>query len=66
MKLSSKRNQVRTMEPKDYIVTGISGEYAYIKDTDGNEIFIALYLLPEGIDVGSKVHWEDFEYTLVD
>ena len=53
------------MEPKDYIVTGISGEYAYIKDTDGNEIFIALYLLPEGTDVGSKIHWEDFEYTLV-
>ena len=65
MKLSLRKSRVKTMEPKDYIVTGISGEYAYIKDTDGNEIFIALYLLPEGTDVGSKVHWEDFEYTLI-
>ena len=53
------------MEPKDYIVTKISGEYAYIEDKDGNEIFIALHLLPEGTDVGSKLHWENFEYTLI-
>lgn len=53
------------MDPKDYIVTKISGEYAYITDTEGNEIFIALYLLPEGADVGSKLHWENFEYSLI-
>ena len=28
------------MEPKNYIVTKIEGEYAYIKDEAGNEIFI--------------------------
>ena len=54
------------MEPKDYVVTKIEGEYAYIKDTEGNEIFIALYLLPEGTDVGSKLHWENFTYTLIE
>lgn len=53
------------MAPKDYVVTNISGEYAYICDTDGNEIFIALYLLPEGVDVGTKLHWENFEYTII-
>ena len=53
------------MEPKDYTVTKISGEYAYITDSDGNEIFIALSFLPEGTDVGSNLHWENFEYTLM-
>ncbi len=54
------------MEPKDYIVTKIAGEYAYIKDTNEKELFISLHLLPEGTDIGSKLHWENFEYTLVD
>ena len=54
------------MEPKDYIISRIEGEYAYFKDIDsGNEIFIALALLPLGADVGSKIHSEMFEYTLL-
>ncbi len=53
------------MEPRDYIVTDISGEYAYIKDKDGNEIFIALYFLPEGTDIGTKLRFENFEYTII-
>ena len=53
------------MDPKDYIVTKIEGEYAYITDEGGNEIFIALALLPVGTDTGSKLHYEMFEYTLV-
>ena len=57
---------MKTVEPKDYIVVRIEGEYAYIKDTEGNEIFIALFLLPEGTDVGSKLHWEMFTYTLIE
>ena len=53
------------MEPKDYIVSKIEGEYAYLKDSDSrNEIFIALALLPPGVDIGRKVHCEMFEYTL--
>lgn len=53
------------MEPKDYIVSKIAGEYAYLKDVEsGNEIFIALALLPEGADVGSKIHCEMFEYSI--
>ncbi len=54
------------MEPKDYILTKIEGEYAYLKDVETeNEIFIALALLPPGADVGSKIHQEMLEYTLI-
>ena len=54
------------MEPKDYILDRIDGEYAYLKDIEnGNEIFIALALLPIGTDVGSRIHCEMLEYTLV-
>ena len=53
------------MEPKNYIVTKIEGEYAYLKDEEGNEIFIAMALLPPNTDVGSKLHYEMFSYTLI-
>ena len=54
------------MEPKDYILDRIEGEYAYLKDiATGDEVFIALALLPMGSDIGNKIHFEMFEYTLV-
>lgn len=54
------------MQPKDYILVRIEGEYAYIKDIEsGNEVFIALALLPMGATIGSKLHFEMFEYTLI-
>ena len=54
------------MEPKNYTVTKIEGEYAYLRE-DGKEeeLFIALTLLPLGTDVGSRLHWELFTYTLI-
>ena len=53
------------METKYYILTRIDGEYAYLKNIKTNdEVFIALYLLPEGADIGSKIKCEMFEYTL--
>ena len=55
------------MEPKDYTVVKIEGEYAYLKDIEtGDEVFIALALLPMGATVGSRLHFEMFEYTLID
>ena len=57
------------MIPKDYVVTRIEGEYAYLKElnaVDEDELFIALYLLPLGVDVGTKLHYEMLEYTVVD
>jgi len=54
------------MEPKDYKVTKIEGEYAYLTDIKtGEEMFIALALLPFGTDLGSKLHYELLEYTLI-
>ena len=54
------------MEPKNYTVVRIEGEYAYMKDdASDNEIFIALALLPEGTDTGTHLHYEMFEYTLI-
>ncbi len=54
------------MEPKDYTLTKIEGEYAYLKPDDGgDEVFIALALLPMGADIGTRLHCEMFEYTLL-
>ena len=55
------------MEPKDYIVAKIEGEYTTLRDTaSGEELFIAMALLPEGVDVGTKLHYEMLEYTIVE
>lgn len=54
------------MEPRDYIVSRIEGEYAYLTDlSSGEELFIALALLPMGTDIGTKLHCELFEYTII-
>lgn len=53
------------MEPRDYTLTRIEGEYAYLADDNGEEVFIALALLPAGATVGSKLHCEMFKYTLM-
>ena len=61
----NRKGKVICMEPKDYILDRIEGEYAYLKDVaSGDEIFIALALLPVGADVGSRIHFECFEYTM--
>ena len=54
------------MDNKEYTVSKIEGEYAYLKDAETeNEIFIALALLPEGTDLGSRLKCEMFQYTLI-
>lgn len=53
------------MEPRDYTVIKIEGEYATLKDDNtGDELFIAMALLPAGVDVGTKLHYEMLEYTI--
>ena len=57
------------MEPKDYTVVKIEGEYAYLRDDadkTGEELFIALALLPLGVDVGTRLHYEMLSYTLIE
>ena len=55
------------MEPKDYTVVRIEGEYAYLRaDGENDELFIALALLPPGVDIGNRLHWEMLTYTIID
>ena len=56
------------MEPRNYVVTRIEGEYAYLREenTENEEIFIALFLLPGGVDVGTRLHYEWLTYTILD
>lgn len=57
----------KPMESKDYIVSGIEGAYAYLRDLEtGEEICVALAALPEGVALGSKVHSEMCTYSLLD
>lgn len=57
------------MEPKDYIISKIEGEYAYLHDVSGQcaeDLFIAMALLPENVTVGTKLHYEMLQYTVIE
>ena len=46
----------------------LKGEYAYLKRTDiesEEELFIAMALLPLGVDIGTKLHYECMEYSII-
>jgi hypothetical protein len=48
-----------------YILNRIDGEYAYLSPIDSDmtdELFIAMALLPLGVDIGSVLIYEDFEF----
>lgn len=56
------------MEPIDYTLVKMEGDYAYLRpDGKGEEddLFIAMALLPEGVDVGTRLHYEMMEYTII-
>ena len=54
------------MDDKIYNVARIEGEYAYLKDEEsGEELFIAMALLPFGIDVGSRVSYSSGEFSII-
>lgn len=53
------------MESKVYIIAEIEGEYAYLADESSPEsekLFIAMALLPAGVDVGDRVLYRDFTF----
>ena len=57
------------METIFYIVDSIDGDYANLKRTDieSDEIkLVARALLPEGIDAGTRLKYEMFEYEIVE
>ena len=46
-------------------VIDIRGDYAYVRyDTTGVISEVAIALLPWGIDVGDKLKFEDYEFSL--
>ena len=56
----------KEMEPKDYTVVRIEGEYAILKDDQTKEeLFIAMALLPLGVDIGTRLHYEMLEYSII-
>ncbi len=54
------------METKIYIIEKIEGEYATLRDTEsGDELFIAMMLLPSGADIGNRLKCENFAFSLL-
>ncbi len=54
------------METKFYILTKIDGEYAIITDeVSGEELFIAMALLPLGVDIGTRLKYEDLTFEII-
>ena len=55
--------------PYEYVVESISGEYAFLKRTDiydrGEPYMIALARLSEGTQVGSKIRFENLQYSII-
>ncbi len=54
--------------PYDYVVKRIDGDYAVLERTDvvaEDEKLVARALLPGDIVEGSKLHYENLEYTIV-
>ena len=55
-----------SMESKNYTLIKIEGEYATLRDDEsGEELFIAMALLPMGVDVGTRLHYEMMEYSII-
>lgn len=55
------------MEPKDYVIIKIEGEYATLREVNTQEeLYIAMALLPAGCDVGTRLHYEMLEYSIVE
>lgn len=66
--MSIKANMEVEYGTEGYIVSRIEGEYAYLKRTDiksEEELFIAMALLPLGVDIGTKLHYECMEYSII-
>lgn len=47
-------------------IIDIRGDYAYVKYQDTGVVSeVAIALLPFGVDVGDKLKFEDFEFSVV-
>lgn len=53
------------MDGKIFKLTRMEGEYAYLTPIDGgDEVFVALYLLPLGVDIGTLLICESFSFSI--
>ena len=54
------------MREIEYDVVKIDGDYAHLKDIKtGDEILVAMALLPEETDEGVRLLYKDFEYSVI-
>ncbi len=57
------------MGPYYYQVESIQGEYAYLLRTDTDHpdepMMVAMALLPEGVDAGDRLKWENLTYSVL-
>lgn len=56
------------MGPFEYRVVRIDGDYAHLLRTDiptDETILVARTLLPDDIDEGTMLLWENLEYTVI-
>ena len=56
----------KDMQPKDYTVIKIEGEYATLRDADGEELFIALALLPPCVDIGTRLRYDFPDFFVIE
>ena len=49
-----------------YTVIKIEGEYATLKNEEGEELFIAMALLPIGVDVGTVLSYTFPDFTVIE
>ena len=49
----------------NYTVIKIEGEYATLKNDEGEELFIAMALLPLGIDIGTRLSYSFPDFTII-
>ena len=67
MKIKFQNREGKSMEERDYLVSRIEGEYATLTDiASGEELFIALALLPPSVDLHVKLHYENFSFSVAD
>ena len=53
------------MDGKIFEITRLDGEYAYLTPIEGgDEVFVALYLLPFGSDIGTRLICESFSFSI--
>ena len=54
------------MEPIEYVVTRIDGDYAHLKNVKtGDDVLVAMALLPDETDEVVRLLWENFTSSVL-